>query len=133
MGKRSREWKKCASYALAVACILAGLGLQTSGKADAQENGKPTIVTAPPATAASFNNVSVPMVDRDLSLADFPGMAPRPDLQIRLARVNEFIQNTPSDGQPATEKTEVYLAYTRTTLYAVFLCFDDHAALEVFD
>jgi hypothetical protein len=68
------------------------------------------------------------MIDRALSLADFPGMAPRPDLQVPLARVNDFTQNTPIDGQPATERTEVYLAYTTSTLYIVFLCFDEHAA-----
>ena len=33
------------------------------------------------------------------------------------------------DGAPATERTEVYLGRTKTTLYIVFLCFDRHPEL----
>ena len=40
-----------------------------------------------------------------------------------------FIQNEPTDGAPATEKTEVWLGRTKTELYVVFLCFDKHPEL----
>jgi hypothetical protein len=38
--------------------------------------------------------------------------------------INEFIQVEPSEGQPATEKTEVRLLYTSTMLYVGVTCFD---------
>jgi hypothetical protein len=40
-----------------------------------------------------------------------------------------FIQNQPTDGAPATEKTEVWLGRTSSALYVVFVCFDDHPEL----
>ena len=51
-------------------------------------------------------------------------MEPRADLRAHLSRVSDFIQNAPNDGQPATEKTEVWMAHTHTTLYFVFICHD---------
>ncbi len=56
-------------------------------------------------------------------------MAPRADLRSRLSRVSDFIQNAPNDGEPATEKTEVWMAHTKSTLYFVFICYDDHPNL----
>ena len=75
---------------------------------------------APPTIA------SVPLIDQPLRLDDFPGMAPRPELVGKLAHITNFIQNSPADGKPATESTEVWMAYTHTTLYFVFLCHDSH-------
>ncbi len=49
-----------------------------------------------------------------------------PELRDRVRKVAGFIQNTPTDGHPGTQKTVVYLARTTAALYAVFLCFDDH-------
>ena len=56
-------------------------------------------------------------------------MEPRPELRERLARVGGFIQNTPTDGAAATERTVVWLARTRTALYVVFVCFDNQPEL----
>ena len=47
----------------------------------------------------------------------------------KLAHVSNFIQNAPFDGQPATEKTEVWMAHTKSTLYFVFICHDRHPDL----
>ena len=80
-------------------------------------------------TATQQTGVTVPLIDQALRLADFPNMAPRADLRARLAVVSDFIQNTPADGQPATEKTEVWMAYTRFALYFVFICHDSHPNL----
>ncbi len=66
----------------------------------------------------------VPLIEQTLHLSDFPNMQPRAELRKRLAEVSDFIQNTPTDGQPATEKTEVWLARTRSAIYFVFICFD---------
>ncbi|MFZ1941126.1 MAG: DUF5916 domain-containing protein [Terracidiphilus sp.] len=71
----------------------------------------------------------VPLIARSLHLSDFPNMQPRPELRSRLAMVSGFIQNTPNDGQPATQRTEVWMAHTKSTLYFVFICYDDHPDL----
>ena len=75
---------------------------------------------APPSIA------TVPLIDQPLKLDDFSGMAPRPELGEKLAHITKFVQNSPTDGKPATEATEVWMAYTKTTLYFVFLCHDSH-------
>ena len=56
-------------------------------------------------------------------------MQPRPELKDKLAQLTRFIQNSPVDGAPATEATEVYLARTSSALYIVFICFDRHPEL----
>jgi len=82
-----------------------------------------------PAVAPQRTEVNIPLIDHALHLSDFPNMAPRADLRARLAQVSDFIQNSPDDGKPATEKTEVWMAYTRSTLYFVFICYDRHPNL----
>jgi hypothetical protein len=54
-------------------------------------------------------------------------MKPRPELKDKLLEITGFIQNTPRDGQPATEKTEVWLGHTKSTLYFAFICHDSQA------
>ncbi len=85
--------------------------------------------TSSQATAPRSTGVHVPLIDQDLRLNDFANMEPRPDLRARLSEVSNFIQNAPNDGQPATEKTEVWMAHTRTTIYFVFICHDRHSVL----
>jgi len=52
-------------------------------------------------------------------------MRPSAELDGQLARVEGFVQRTPSDGQPATERTEAYAGYDDSNLYVIFVCFDD--------
>src|SRR6185436_1782679 len=40
------------------------------------------------------------------------------------APIDEFVQIEPSEGQPATERTEVRLLFTSSTLYVGVICFD---------
>jgi hypothetical protein len=42
----------------------------------------------------------------------------------RIAPAGGFWQTTPDTGQPASERTELRIAYTRTTLYVGIVCFD---------
>jgi len=56
-------------------------------------------------------------------------MEPRAELKGRLGEAAEFIQNSPNDGKPATEETEVWMARTKDTLYFVFICHDRHPEL----
>ncbi len=76
--------------------------------------------------AAAGARLTVPTLDHELTLGDFAGMKPTPELAKRLAHVSDMVQNQPQDGKPSTERTEVWLARTSTTFFAVFVCFDHH-------
>ncbi|HEY1985429.1 MAG TPA: hypothetical protein VGG85_08470 [Terracidiphilus sp.] len=90
---------------------------------------KPSVVPETPAKAQQIADVKVPLIDRPLTLADFAGMEPRPELKDKLAHLTNFIQNQPTDGAPATEDTEVWLARTNNALFVVAICFDRHPEL----
>jgi len=53
------------------------------------------------------------------------GHEPAPDM----TRVEQFTTRYPYDGQPASERTVVYLGYDDQNLYAVWLCYDAEPAL----
>src|SRR5579875_1016894 len=92
------------------------------------QQGRPTVTPASPPVAqrTRASDVMVPVMDKAVSLADFPGMEPKPEILDKMSHVGGFIQNQPNDGAKATERTEVWLGRTASTLYVVFLCFDDH-------
>jgi hypothetical protein len=96
-----------------------------------QEHGrqKPSVANRIKPASQPLPDAKVPLLDRPITLSDFPDMAPTPELQDKLGHLSQFIQNAPVDGAPATEPTEVYLGRTNTTLYIVFLCFDQHPEL----
>jgi hypothetical protein len=94
-----------------------------------QGQAKPTVTSETQPKSQPLPDAKVPLLDRPISLRDFPDMAPTPDLKDKLGHLTQFIQNTPTDGAPATEPTEVYIGRTNTTLYIVFLCFDRHPEL----
>ncbi len=79
--------------------------------------------------AAQQTRVVIPQIDQALHLSDFPDMTPRPDLLDKLVSVSDFIQSEPVDGNLATEKTQVWMAYTKSTIYFVFICYDNHPNL----
>ena len=89
--------------------------------AQSKQSGSTTKPPPAPTTIAT-----VPVIDQPLKLDDFAGMVPRSELRDKLARVTGFIQQQPADGKPATEATEVWMAYSRSTLYFVFICHDSH-------
>ena len=125
-GGSIRRWLAAVGFALGCA-LSVGAGAQINSN----NQGKPTVTPSSPPRAVSPGNssVTVPLTDKPLTLSDFEGMEPRPELRERLARVGGFIQNTPTDGAAATERTVVWLARTRTALYVVFVCFDDKPEL----
>lgn len=94
-----------------------------------QQQAKPSAVPETPVKTQPVADTKVPLLDHPLSLADFPGMEPRADLKQKLAHLTGFIQNQPTDGAPATERTEVWLGRTNTALYIVFICWDGHPEL----
>jgi hypothetical protein len=71
-------------------------------------------------------DMKVPLLAGPVRLSDFKDMQPRPELKGKLVEVTGFIQNTPKDGNAATESTDVWIGRTRSALYFVFICHDDH-------
>jgi hypothetical protein len=93
------------------------------------QSSKPTAVSTSPPTPHAPSDRKVPLLSRRISLADFAGMAPKPEIADQLTKVDGFIQETPIDGNAATQKTEAYIGYTSSALYVVFVCYDNHPGL----
>ena len=89
--------------------LAAGLAL-AAVFASAQTSAPPSI-TLPRLTA-------VPTLD------DFLGMQPASDAARQMLKVGGFVQRSPHDGAPASQRTEAYLGYDQHNFYAVFVCFD---------
>jgi Domain of unknown function (DUF5916) len=100
--------------------LMAGAGCMAAVPKD----GKPAVVPAQSSKAQLHADFKIPLVSEALRLSDFAGGEPRPELKGKLTQVSDFTQQVPNDGQPATEKTEVWLAQTKATLYVVFICHD---------
>ena len=91
------------------------------------QNAKPAFPPSPKPPALAAAGFRVPQLAAGLRLSDFAGMKPRPELKDKLLKITGFIQNSPSDGKPASEETEVWMGYTKSTFYLVFICYDHHA------
>jgi Domain of unknown function (DUF5916)/Carbohydrate family 9 binding domain-like len=79
------------------------------------------LLATPPPT---FGQVHIPRVTVPPPLEDFLQMKPSSPWEGKLAKVDRFIQRTPSDGEPTTHRTEAYLGYDDKNLYVIFICFD---------
>ena len=92
--------------------IRVGLGVCVlSSSISAQEQD----VTAAAGLVAHASRVdSAPVVD-GVVLTD-PAWA-------EVTPVEGFVQNTPDEGQPSTERTQVYIGYTEETLYVAVVCY----------
>ncbi len=51
-------------------------------------------------------------------------MEPRNGMAEQMAKVENFKQQRPVEGSPASQRTEAYLGYDDKNLYVVFICFD---------
>jgi hypothetical protein len=71
-----------------------------------------------------FQTIDIPRVSRPPKLEEFLTMEPAPYWQGKLAKVDRFTQRVPSDGAPASQRTEAYLGYDDKNLYTIFICFD---------
>jgi hypothetical protein len=69
--------------------------------------------------------MQIPRLERAPTLDDFADMRPPADLAGQLTHVTGFLQRQPDDGQPASQKTDVYLGYNTEFLYVVFVAWDD--------
>jgi hypothetical protein len=73
--------------------------------------------------AGAAAGVRIPRVSSPPRLEDFQDMTPR-GASTQLAKVTDFIQQQPSDGKPATQRTDVYLGYDAANLYLIWVCWD---------
>lgn len=71
-----------------------------------------------------FQTIQIPRVSTPPKLEEFLNMEPSPNWRGKLAKVDRFTQRIPSDGAPASQRTEAYLGYDDKNLYAIFICFD---------
>ena len=111
---------KCTALGFVVCLAMAAL--EALGAPRSKPIGAQAMPPAPPPS-----HYRVPLIADGMRLSDFPNMAPRKELRNKLLHLTGFIQSTPSDGEPATESTEVWLGYTKAALYVVFVCHDKKA------
>ncbi len=108
---------------------VCGVGLLCGGVAARAQNNRPTVVPErPEVRQTEVSSRTVPLLEARLGVEQFRGMAPNAGLKGKLAEVSQFTQNSPNNGKPPTERTEVYLGRTRTTLEVAFVCFDARPA-----
>ena len=113
---------------LGIAGVVLSLGLVFCAAA-AAVGAKQAPAPVEPPKAKPAPAYFVPLLTEGVKLSDFAGMKPRPELKDKLLKITGFIQNSPHDGQPASEETEVWLGYTKSTFYLVFICYDHHPNL----
>jgi len=85
------------------------------------------LATALPAIAApgpNFGTLTIPRVHAVPSIEAFLDMQPSTAWKGKLAKVEGFTQRVPHDGEPSSQRTDVYLGYDSKNLYAIFICFD---------
>ena len=109
---------------LLIACMAA-----ITTQACAARNSRQAEAPAEQRKAQPVSDYKAPLIQEKLRLSDFAGMEPRPELKDKLLKISGFIQNSPHDGQPATEETVVWLGYTKSAIYFVFICHDRHPEL----
>jgi len=113
-GRLPHRMRACRSISLLLGMFVT-LVTATHGPAEAW---------AQPAGQAAPREVVIPRLPRPPTLEDFAGMRPNSEVEGKLAKVEGFTQRVPSNGQPASQRTEVYLGYDEQNLYVVFVCFD---------
>jgi hypothetical protein len=106
-----------------------GLGGMMAAQVGIATQGKTNVVSAEPPKVQRSTDAKVPLLLQPLRLSDFVGMKPKPELLGQLAEITGFIEKNPVDGVPASQRTVVYMGYTKTTLYTAFICYDDHPNL----
>ena len=79
--------------------------------------------------ADSTTSISIPQINQEPTLADFAGMSPATALARQMTKIEGLVQREPIDGAAATQRTEVYVGYDQSKLYAVFLAFDSNPEL----
>ena len=69
--------------------------------------------------------LTIPRLSRAPALEDFLSMKPQGEAAMQMAKVTNFVQRDPHDGEKVSELTAAYLGYDQKNIYVVFVCFDD--------
>lgn len=77
-----------------------------------------------PVIRTSDRSVTIPRMEQPPTIEDFLTMEPSPSMSGKMARIEDFRQWIPHDGEPASQRTVAYLGYDQKNFYAVFTCFD---------
>ena len=75
-------------------------------------------------SAYAQQGLTIPRIDAEPTFADFESMSPSSALARSMTKVADFTQRLPDDGDPASQRTEVYIGYDQQQLHAIFLAFD---------
>ena len=76
------------------------------------------------ASSPEFRTLQIPRISSPPRLEEFLNMELPPRWQGKLAKVDQLTQRIPTDGAPASERTEIYLGYDDKNFYVIFVCFD---------
>lgn len=68
--------------------------------------------------------LTISRVNKPPLLDDYLSMEPSDKVKGKMTKVEGFIQQRPRDGEPATQRTDVYVGYDDKNIYAVFVAFD---------
>src|SRR6185503_8599213 len=101
----SEPMGRATAWLLVGSCVLFSVSPVDAGKADA------------PATTAFLRAGDLP--------ADFDGPPPLDEpLYTTVPPISDFIQQEPREGEPATEKTEMWVAFDDDNVYVAFRCWE---------
>jgi len=70
--------------------------------------------------------INVNRISAEPTFDDFEAMSPSTALARSMTKVEDFTQRLPDDGDPASQRTEVYIGYDQEQLHAIFLAFDEN-------
>ncbi len=122
-------------FALMMGLVLVSMPGQVAGQGQGQGEDEPAVIDegAVEDWAVIDRIVDDPVVEEQGSIAERPTVRPTrtntpPDIDGRLddeiwrsaALISGFVQQAPLDGAPATEQTEVYVAYDSENIYIAF-------------
>src|SRR5579864_5069692 len=98
------------------------------GTAPLPENTNPatpdkplTVNAGAPIIKAPTRTIQIPFIARPPKMEEFESMQPA---RADMVKITGFIQQFPTDGAQANQRTEVYMGYDHQNLYVVWLCFD---------
>jgi hypothetical protein len=72
------------------------------------------------------STLEIPRVERYPEFEGFLSMKPPVEYEGRLAKISDFVQRQPKDGETPSQRTDVYLGYDDSNLYVTFVSFDNN-------
>lgn len=91
--------------------------------------GQNNMSSSLPASSSARPQLRIPRVERAPTLEDFANLEASSAYATSMGHVGDFLQKIPTDGAPATQRTDVYLGYDPANIYVVFACHDSQPNL----